>query len=366
MSEPGHTALKPLESLAYAQGAPCVSAVIKREFADFRVDEELAFQPSGDGDHVFLQVMKVDASTTEVAKHLGSLAGIGPADVGYSGMKDRRGETSQWFSLKLPREHEGRLENLADDRLRLLDSQRNERKLKIGSHARNRFRLRLRDCEGPLAEFERRLEGVRVGGVPNYFGAQRFGAQMSNLQQVAELMRQVLAGQADPRRLPRFRRGMLYSAARSYLFNQVLAMRIERGTWDRYVAGDVMSLDGSGRCFVPSEWDEVLQQRLVDFDIHPTGPLPGKISPKDKYVSAAEAADIEEETLAESRWMVEGLQAFGLEAARRPLRFRAADLAWRWEQGATGELPDLCLEFTLPRGAYATSLLRELCLLRDV
>lgn len=368
-------ALKPLETLAYALGRPAGSAAIKREFVDFRVDEELAFEPTGEGEHVFLQIKKTDASTLEVARRLERLAGVAQADVGYSGMKDRRAETSQWFSVKLPQEHESRLDELRSNThigvgaegVEVLTSARNARKLKIGSHARNRFRLRLRDCQGPVEDFERRLQAIRRDGVPNYFGAQRFGAQLSNLRQVAELMRATAAGEKGARKTPRFKRSMLYSAARSYLFNQVLSARVGGQSWDQYRAGDVLSLAGSGRCFLLGEgedWDETLEQRLRSLDIHPTGPLPGLISAKDKYVSLGEAADIERVAIKEYDWMLDGLKAFGLQAARRPLRFHASDLTWEWE-GATSESPALCLEFFLPRGAYATSLLRELCQLRE-
>ena len=362
--------LRPLESLAYALGRPQASAVIKREFADFLVDEELAFVPTGEGEHVFLQVRKTDASTIDVARQLSAITNVAPADIGYSGMKDRRGETTQWFSVKLPETKQGALAALNDDRFQVLTVARNARKLRIGSHARNHFRLRLRGCQGEPCEYERRLEALSTQGVPNYFGAQRFGAQMSNLQQVSSLLRQVLDDPLSVKRGSRIRRGMLYSAARSYLFNQVLSARIERGDWAEYIDGDVMSLDGSGRLFCVSEaqpWDESLAQRLQAQDIHPTGPLPGAISVKDKYVSTGKAADIEKTVLESLRWMVDGLSAFGLEAGRRPLRFAVGNLQWRWEDGAEGstEGKDLCLDFTLPRGAYATSLLRELCHLRE-
>lgn len=372
--------LLPLDSLAYALGKPDGSAIIKQEFSDFRVDEELAFAPSGEGDHVFVQIRKTDASTIEVAKRLSQVACVRQADVSYSGMKDRRGETSQWFSVKLPPEGESRLSGLEDEQLSILALQRNSRKLKIGSHARNRFHLKLRDCEGSKEEFERRLCALRESGVPNYFGAQRFGAQLSNLRQVSVLMREVLDGKDAAERGPRFRRGMLYSAARSYLFNQVLSERVRAGRWQHYVPGDVLSLDGSGRCFTlvyeeerGAEWTDELQRRMDTLDIHATGPLPGIISAKDKYVSLGEAADIEKRVLKDLDWMVAGLAAFGLQASRRALRFAASELTWQWESdesasgasGAASTLGSLNLTFTLPRGAYATSLLRELCQLRE-
>ncbi len=366
-----HAALRPLASLAYALGKPDNGAVIKHEFVDFKVDEELAFEPTGSGEHVFVRVRKTDSSTIDVAKRLAEVTAAKLSDVGFSGMKDRRGETSQWFSVKLAQESEHRLADLEDDKICILSTARNSRKLKIGSHARNHFRLRLRNCEGEPADFERRLQSISTQGVPNYFGSQRFGAQMSNLKQVSTLMQSVLAGgSADARKLPRFKRGLLFSAARAYLFNQVLSERIRADSWARYLEGDVLSLDGSGRCFVlrpDEEWGGELQERLQCMDIHPTGPLPGLIGAKDKYVSIAQAADIEEVVLKEFDYLVQGLKAFGLHYARRPLRFAVTDMHWHWEPSCVESHTqnDLCLEFILPRGAYATSLLREICQLHE-
>jgi tRNA pseudouridine13 synthase len=151
---------------------------------------------------------------------------------------------------------------------------------------------------------------------------------------------------------------MLFSAVRAYLFNQLLSQRLEQGNWNHYVDGDVVNLDGTNRHFLvdAGSWDESLQQRLMDFDIHLSGPLPGAMVAKDKYQSGGKTADIEEAVLSQYPELLDGLVRFGLKAARRPLRFRPGDLRGSWLEPAS-----LQLQFTLPRGAYATSLLRELC-----
>lgn len=348
-----------LDDLAYANGRPDTRASLKQEFSDFRVDEDLGFTPSGKGDHLFLQLRKTDLSTTETARLLAQQAGSSLRDVGYSGMKDRRGECSQWFSIKLAQGQEKNLETLADERLELLDAVRNHRKLRIGSHKRNQFEILLRDCQGDRAEFEQRLQALQQSAIPNYFGVQRFGRNLRNLHQVLEVFR---ADESDAVKAGddggRFKRGMLYSAARAYLFNQLLSERIAENSWQAYVEGDVLNLDGTDRCFVVAAegWDTTLQQRLESFDIHVTGPLPGAVADKDKYVSRDVAADIENAVLAKYPDLLAGLVRRGISAARRPLRFRALNLDYEWLQ------PDqLRLRFMLPRGVYATSLLRELC-----
>ena len=355
---------KSLDTLAFANGKPDLSAFLKQEFTDFRVDEQLSFKFTEKGEYAYLWIEKMDRSTVDVAKTLSEVTGVHGSDIGYSGMKDRRAETRQWFSIKLPAGREATLAACESDSLHILETHRNSRKLKIGSHRANHFRILLRDCEGSRDEFEQRLAQIESGGVPNYFGSQRFGRDLSNLTQVQAWMRAELGPSDGKASIPkqRFKRSMLFSAARSYLFNQVLSRRLELGSWDRYIAGDVLNLDGTERCFALEsglEWDSVLQQRLEDFDIHITGPLSGEIDSKDKYVSYGEAADIEEAVCKQFDTLQAGLRHFGLKAARRPLRFWPIDLKWEWQQG------DLLLDFSLGKGAYATSLLRELCVTRE-
>lgn len=370
-----------VDALAYANGKPELVATLKQEFSDFRVDEQLSFKFTEKGEHVYLWVEKTDRSTVDVAKKLSEVTGVHGSEIGYSGMKDRRAETRQWFSIKLPAGREAELAACESDSLRIVETHRNSRKLKIGSHRSNHFRVLLRDCEGTRDEFERRLAQIVAGGVPNYFGSQRFGRDLSNLTQVQDWMSAELAGGLDaqsgsvgdaaPKSIPkqRFKRSMLFSAARSYLFNQVLSRRLALGNWNGYIAGDVLNLAGTDRSFSLGEgleWDSVLQQRLEEFDIHITGPLPGEVDSKDKYVSYGEAADIEDAVCKEFNTLLAGLRHFGLKTARRPLRFRPTDLSWEWlpSQNTDGA-SDLLLDFSLGKGAYATSLLRELCVTRE-
>lgn len=360
-----------IDSLTYANGKPELTATLKQEFTDFRVDEQLSFKFTDKGEHAYLWIEKTNRSTVDVAKKLSEVTGVHGSEIGYSGMKDRRGETRQWFSIKLPAGREAELAACESDSIRIVESHRNSRKLKIGSHRSNHFRILLRDCEGARGEFEQRLARIVSGGVPNYFGSQRFGRDLSNLTQVQAWMSAELAAEAGSAAIPRqrFKRSMLFSAARSYLFNQVLSRRLAVGNWDRYLVGDVLNLDGTERSFTldtGAEWDASLQSRLEDFDIHITGPLPGEIDSKDKYVSYGEAADIEDAVCEQFTTLLAGLRHFGLKAARRPLRFRPIDLTWTWRESEQVDgASDLLLDFSLGKGAYATSLLRELCDTRE-
>ena len=356
---PGQTAASHATQWRFALGAPRLSATIKQAFEDFQVDEDLGFTPTGEGEHLCLHVSKTNLSTTDIARRLSEVVGASDRNIGYAGMKDRRGICTQWFSIPW---HEHALERLAaseDDSFRVLGSARNQRKIRIGSHKGNHCRLRLRNCEGTQGAFEERLQSIQATGVPNYFGQQRFGHNMSNLQQVHALFQE---DTQNSRQRKGKRYGMLLSAARSYLFNEVLSARIEQNNWNKYVPGDVMGLDGTTRFFVPgpnSPWDAELERRLAEFDIHITGPLAGRRESGDRYTTSGEAADIEEMVLTQFPDLLAGLESRGVVAARRSLRFRPGQLQWQWQDG------DLLLQFFLSRGCYATSLLRELCVINE-
>ena len=322
-----------LTRLNYAHGVPESKVGFKQEVADFQVDEELGYDLTGAGEHLCLRVRKNDMSTMEVVRRIGDILQLRISDIGYAGLKDKRAYCTQWFSLPVSNEQAKAVKNIECDKLEIMDSKRNARKIKVGSHKSNHFRIRLRNSTEPLAVLEERLQSIATQGVPNYFGPQRFGRKMSNMVQVIPLMEQVSSGNAVntlPRK--RFKRSMLFSAARAYLFNQLLSRRVGDDTWNRYMPGEALNLNGTTRFFVlreDEEWNADYQQRLDRFDIHPSGPLFGIIAEKDRYTSKLEAANVETEIATQFESLVEGLKHYGLTAARRPLRFIPDTFTWQ-------------------------------------
>lgn len=356
MSElPAEPRARHWSNLARLLAPPASSARLKAAAEDFQVVEELGFDFSGAGEHLCLELEKTGLTTTQAAVRLAEASGRKRADIGYAGMKDRRARTRQWFSLRLPASEESRLQALEDGNLRILQSQRNHRKIRIGSHRANRFLITLRDFRGEREDMEHRLRALARMGVPNYFGPQRFGRLFGNLALIERRIDAQAGGEAG--KISRSERSLLYSAARAALFNQVLSTRLALGDWSRYVSGDVLSLDGSGRLFPPPAegWNDELQQRLEALDIHITGPLAGAAPAHSKYETRGKAADIEDAALRQNTDMLDWLKREGLRAGRRQLRFAPRDINLNWEDGG------LTLRFTLARGCYATSLLRELC-----
>jgi tRNA pseudouridine13 synthase len=333
-----------LPNWARAYGPLTLSARIRAAAEDFRVDEVLGFAADGDGPHVLLHVEKRGANTHWVAEQLARHAGISPREVGYAGLKDRHAVTTQHFTLPLDRKPEPDWSALGLPDIRVLKSERHRRKLKTGSLEGNRFRLVLRGFDGPITMLMPKLEAIKSGGVPNYFGEQRFGRGAANIQKAEAALSGKL--RIHDRRLF----SLLLSTARSLIFNDLLSARVEAGNWNKLLSGEVMMLDGTHSVFRAVEGDPELSVRLQRGDVHPTGPLWGRGEP----MTSGEVQALEAEVAARHPALTKGLAKVGVDMARRSLRLAVRDFAWQTE-GDT-----LILEFFLPAGAYATTVLREL------
>jgi tRNA pseudouridine13 synthase len=328
----------------WAHGSPPATGLIRATADDFRVEEILGFEADGAGTHVLLGVEKRDANTGWVAAQLARQAGVAVRDVGFSGHKDRHAVTRQAFSLPISLEADvNACLEWQGEGYRVLSARRHGRKLRPGSHRANRFELIVRDMQGERSSIEARLQTIATQGVPNYFGPQRFGRDAGNLERALDWAN----GGAGPR--DRGQRSFVLSATRSYLFNAVLAERVRQGNWDRPLAGEAVMLDGKRSYFRVDEVDPALLARVRDFDVHPTGPLPGRGA----SAASAEALRVEHEALAPHAALVDLLARERLEHERRSLRLPVRDLAWQHADGG------LTLTFTLPRGTFATAVLHE-------
>jgi tRNA pseudouridine13 synthase len=325
-----------------AFGPAAAAARLRTEPEDFLVEEVLGFDPAGSGQHLLLKVRKRDANTQWVARELAALVGCRGAEVGYAGLKDRRALAVQWFSVPRPRTALSWPE-VRHAEFEVLEAHAHNRKLPVGALAGNRFTVRLRGADADGARLEQRLAprlavlGAR--GVPNYFGPQRFGRDGANL-----------APPAGWRTLPRSQRGFVLSAARSAVFNAVLAARVSEGSWGQVVPGDIVCLDGRGSIFAADPADAGLAPRAAALEIHPTGPLWGAGAPPSTGAILDNESRIAGELSAES----ELCRAAGMRQERRSLRLAVRELR------VTAEADALVLAFRLARGGFATAVLREL------
>lgn len=326
-----------------AWGAPPARATIRTQPDDFQVTELLGFEPCGEGEHVYLFLEKRKLNTRDVVDRIAALSGVRARDIGYCGLKDRNARTRQWFSVGLAGRSQPDWEALqAEGGIRVLHQCRHRRKLRRDSHRGNRFCLRLRDLHGDRAVLEQRLEQVRDAGVPNYFGEQRFGRGGSTLSGARRWVR-------GGRRPPAARRGLFLSALRAYLFNQLLAQRVNSDNWNVLSPGEACMLAGSRSFFVCTAEDTDLARRLAAGDIHPGLPLWGRAAP-----GAASMLSGHRRTLAQWQDICAFLEEVGVDVAWRSARLLPDDFCWRFCEDGT-----LQLDFVLGAGSYATALLGE-------
>ena len=390
---------------------PGVGGVFKRHDEDFVVEELPLYLPCGRGTHTYFVMEKQGLPTPGALRLVARALGVRPNDIGYAGLKDAHGITRQTFSV----EHidPDRIRSLTLARIRILSVDRHTNKLKLGHLAGNRFAIKVRQVTpSPLSRAAAVMAVLTARGVPNYFGPQRFGVRGDN----AEIGRAVLQGEYDEalalmlgrpspsdrseifharalfdagqlekasatwppafsqqarvcralsqaggdsrkawRAVDHSLRKLYVAAVQSDLFNRVLARRIN--TIDRLQNGDIAWKHRNGACF-HVESAAVEQPRCEAFEISPTGPLFGRRMMEPR----GEPAELETEIITASglaRGQLRAPDGTKLDGARRPLRVPITDP--RLETGEDERGPYLGLAFALPPGAYATSIIREIC-----
>ncbi len=327
------------------------SATIRALPEHFFVEEQLPFVPDGKGGHVFLKIEKRGVNTDWLAIQLAKFAGVAPVAIGYAGLKDRHAVTRQWFSINLEGHVEPNWTEFETDNIQIIERTRHSKKLKRGVLSGNTFKLTLTNILGSEDEWLSSLHKVQQYGVPNYFGEQRFGHHGNNLKK-ADLW---FNGGKAPRK--RNQKSMYLSAARSWLFNLILAERISQNNWNTALTGDSMLLVGTkSSLFSVRVIDHTLEQRLLTMDVHPTGTMWGR----GEALNSKQSYELELATLACWDDWKQGLEKAGLSQERRALRLFPNNLSWQFTEDNQLELT-----FFLPAGSYATAVLRELGVIID-
>ena len=316
--------------------------ILKLKPEDFQVDEIPLVSPCGEGEHIYLHIKKREVNTHWVARLLSEKFGVKEHDVSYAGQKDRYAVTTQWFSIYAPK-IEMVLESrpFPEEDIEILVQTRHSKKLRRGDLIGNRFNIVLRDIKtsadsvefqvgdpaGLQQAIENNLQKIKLNGVPNYFGLQRFGRGGGNMDQALAM----LTGQR--REKNRQKKSMYLSAARSYIFNQVLAARIEQGLWGKPLAGDI---DVSA--------NESLNATKA------TAPMWGR----GRLNSQTETLALEQAIAEPLQDLCNGMEHAGLNQERREIVSTIENLQWQWLENG-----DLNISFALASGHYATSVLQE-------
>ncbi|HAU0278499.1 TPA: tRNA pseudouridine(13) synthase TruD [Legionella pneumophila] len=327
-----------------AYGMPNSTATFKLCPEDFQVNELFEGQFSGEGEHIVLKIEKKGLTTEQVVKSLARLINKPIKLISYAGLKDKQALTTQWLSIHAPGEIIEGIETLEAPGWKILECTRHNKKLRPGFLSGNHFTITLRNVSNET-DLIHRIEQIKLKGVPNYFGEQRFGRDGGNLIKAEEILVQ------GRKVKDRFLKGMYFSAARSWLYNLILSRRVKESSWNLPLLGDVIQLVGSNSVFVNDKsLDEQLLQRIGEKDVSPASPLPGR----SKNLVKGTALQIINEVYAEWSAWLDGLEKNGLEEAWRANILYAEQIEYRINQGTVE------LSFVLPAGAYATVVLREL------
>lgn len=336
----------------YLHTPPTIDGSIKSQPEDFVVIEELGYQPIGEGEHIYLWVEKTGLNTAFVAEQLAAFCQLPLRAVTYAGRKDKHAVTRQWFGIHQPGKKEFDWSKMQLDGLKILHNIRHNKKLKIGNLQGNRFELTVRNLSS-VEGLDERLQKIASLGVPNYFGAQRFGdtrhhASGGNLA----LAQNMVNGEAIRNRN---KRSMAISALRSWLFNQYISERLIADSYAQPIDGDVFILSGSNSFFCASTIDEQISERLKSKDIQLSAPMWGK----GELATLAHANLFEVQISDQFAEVCTTLEAVGLMQERRPISLYPRQLQWQIQSNI------LTLQFSLPSGCFATSVLREVVSEKD-
>ena len=335
-----------LPKFTYLYGQPTSTGFLRSEMADFKVFENLPFQPCGEGEHLFIHVRKTGENTAFIAKQLAKHFGVKENLVSYAGLKDRFAVTEQWFGIHVPGKTVFDLSELSIEGVEVLSSARHNKKLRIGALTGNSFQITLKKVT-EVEELVRRWHAIVAHGVPNYFGEQRFGIEGGNIEKALSLF-------SGTKVKDKKKRGIYLSAARSLIFNTMIDERIKNNQFDQLTDGDVCMLAGTQSVFIADEVDDSIIKRFSEKDIDITAPMWGA----GELMSTKQIQVFEQSIGSQFQAFCDGLAKFGLKQERRRIRL-CVDNA-NITVTKDGENNTVVLDFSLPAGSYATTVIREL------
>jgi len=323
---------------------PGIGGEIKAQPAHFVVEEIPLYEPMGEGEHVYVRLIREGWTTHALQQRLASLFDLREVDVGCAGLKDKHARVTQTFSLLISDVDEATVARRIQEALpvEVMWTRRHRNKLKKGHLLGNRFRIVVLHPKTEAAATAQAItQALQTHGLPNFYGAQRFGIDGDNAQRG----REVLLGRG-PRE--RWLRRFLLSAYQAALFNAWLTERIRRGWFERLLNGDIAKKTDTGGLFEVTDAEAELP-RLQRGEITYTGPIYGARL----WWAGGEPGELEREVLKAAEVTTEMLRRARLDGSRRPARLHLNDLCI--EPHPEG----LLFTFTLPKGAYATTVLRE-------
>lgn len=333
-------------SLNYSHQALAKDAVIKEKHSDFVVNEELAYAPSGTGDHLYIRFRRSDWNTERIASKVAQILSLDKHDYGYAGMKDRHAIVEQTLSFKLAEDkfsEEEITQRLSDHapELTILSMDRHNNKLKRGHIKHNAFTIIVRHLDTTVEALQKRAETIQENGFANYYGPQRFGIQYDNIRTGFELLK------GFKRIKSAHKRDLYSSSIQSALFNILLTRRIE--TKQNLILGDVLKKNDTGGVFINDDLI-VNQERLNAGELTVCGPMFGyKMMPTEDESHQIEMALLEEFHLGINKF-----KRMKVTGTRRPFFISPGEINIKQVDDTSYQF-----SFNLPKGTYATTLLRH-------
>ena len=172
---------------------PGIRGELKEQVKDFVV-KELASHETGEGDHMVVQLRKQNMTTLEAIGKLSNMLHISRDRIGYAVNKDKRAVSEQYISIQGVSEED--VNQIFTDEFDLeVIGEGNH--IGLGNLDANRFEIAIRDLGLPIEDVRNRtLEIIDQldGKFPNYFGDQRFGSARPITHQVG---RHILRGEFE-------------------------------------------------------------------------------------------------------------------------------------------------------------------------
>ncbi|EEN97605.1 tRNA pseudouridine(13) synthase TruD [Vibrio cholerae] len=332
-----------LSPLAYLCGKPTAKAKLKALPEHFQVNEVLGYSLTGSGEHLMVRIRKTGENTSFVANELAKACGVPSRAVSWAGLKDRHAVTEQWLSVHLPNGETPDFSAFLAQypSIEILEVTRHDKKLRPGDLQGNEFVVTLSEVSDVPAVLSR-LETVAELGVPNYFGSQRFGRHGNNLSEARRW------GRDNVRSRNQNQRSLYLSAARSWIFNQIVSKRIEQGCFARFIEGDIalaeqqmFNVDGD-----LALWDQRLQAGEVA--------ISAALAGDNALPTSGQALPLEQAELDAEPDLMALIRGNRMRHDRRAIALKAQKLSWQVQED------QITLRFSLDAGSFATSLVREL------
>ncbi|WP_375751325.1 tRNA pseudouridine(13) synthase TruD [Vibrio sp. HN007] len=333
-----------LSDLAYLNGKPDIQAKIKAAPEHFIVKEILGFEFTGSGEHLMVRIRKSGENTTFVANELAKVCRVKSKDVSWAGLKDRHAVTEQWLSIHLPKGDAPDFSAFEKQypNVQILETSRHSKKLRPGDLTGNEFELVLSEVSDVTLAEERIKQIIEVG-VPNYFGAQRFGHEGNNLNEARRW------GRENVRTRNQNKRSMFLSTARSWIFNHIVSDRVQQDVFNRLLEGDVIAENGNEKVLESSELD-AFNSRLQSGEVALTAALAGD----NDLPSKADAQVIEQRVVDAEPDLMALIRGNRMRHDRREVLLKPDNLSYVIDEH------NIKLQFSLSSGSFATSIVREI------